>query len=113
MPTNEPGNTAKLREALETILFTARECDAQYMANALEAIMESASAALAVPPRNCDVGTAEEQAVRFELFCNQYRVGGKVCVDCPFANNRAEQCSMRWAQMPYETTKEGGNNGSK
>ena len=64
--------------------------------------------ALAVPPRNCDEGTAEEQARRYKLFCEnhsgwdgQKRFG---CLNCPFIDE--DECEFAWAQMPY-TAKEG------
>ena len=72
---------------------------------------DNARDALAKPPRNCDVGTAEEQAERFILFCRRNSFGG-VCNDsCKFSNvNRRlgwqeigqARCFPFWAQMPYE-----------
>jgi hypothetical protein len=69
---------------------------------------------LAAPPRNCDVGTAEEQSERFILFCRRNSCRG-VCYDiCNFANvNRRlgwqkigqSRCFAFWAQMPYEEEK--------
>ena len=55
------------------------------------------------PRRNCDVGTAEEQIDRMLAFC-----GGKgKCTRCE--NHKIgtmfRECTLRWAQMPYE---EGG-----
>lgn len=52
--------------------------------------------ALFAPPRNCDVGTEEEQIERFELWC---------VFDKPSCCKECEKCFARWAQMPY---KEGG-----
>ena len=58
--------------------------------------------ALAAPPRNCDVGTAEEQSKRFVAACN-----GKYCRDCPVRKywsskpNGLTSCIHIWAQMPY------------
>ena len=60
------------------------------------------NAAISAPPRNCDVGTAQEQAIRFDKFC-------QVCEKCPLnekrLNIRLVQCEFLWAQMTY---KEGG-----
>lgn len=61
-----------------------------------------ARAALAAPPRNCDVGTAEEQDNRFAYqFC---RVGIEGCIRCKLdtLKHRGNTCGIHWAQMPYE-----------
>ena len=60
--------------------------------------------ALSDPPRNCDVGTAEEQYARVLAFCKRHKVGFR-CVDCPVNGVLAKNCALIWAQMPYE---EGG-----
>lgn len=66
-----------------------------------------ARAALSKPPRNCDVGTPEEQHCRFIEYCN--------ACDCPMGCiHRKEfigmldarcasmlKCYIRWSQMPY------------
>ena len=63
--------------------------------------------ALALPLRNCDVGTAEEQAIRFDEFCQE-------CEKCPLNEKRLNiklvQCEFLWAQMPYAATERGGQN---
>ena len=66
--------------------------------------------ALSAPPRNCDVGTPDEQAKRFEDFCLEHigcaeQTGGRHCVGCPLVNaskNVTQECGLYWAQMPYE-----------
>jgi len=70
--------------------------------------------ALAKPPRNCDVGTAEEQGKRWERNCGH---GIPRCGKCAvyaeakrlgLVKNRhlmACDCKFIWAQMPYD---EGG-----
>ena len=70
-------------------------------------------AALAKPPRQCDVGTVEEQEDRFEKFCDDHKYvgedGSNVCSrHCPCYNEM--DCGIRWGQMPYE---EGETDGSK
>ena len=57
-------------------------------------------------PRNCDVGTVEEQLDRYGLFCQN---------KCPVCENRFSchicgeryrmKCMVAWSQMPYD---EGG-----
>ena len=59
--------------------------------------------------RNCDVGTAEEQARRFSSFCERHKQGGihgACSSQCPLiiCSSRG-YCMAKWAQMPYE---EGG-----
>jgi len=64
--------------------------------------------ALFEPPRNCDVGTAEEQAERMRLYCNSHGVdesGCFRCAKCPLLT--VKMCWLAWAQMPYEA-QEGG-----
>lgn len=58
------------------------------------------TATLSAPPRNCDVGTAEEQQARFDRFCDKY----KNCTECPVwrGGELTSRCSMYWAQLPYE-----------
>ena len=51
--------------------------------------------------RNCDVGTAEEQARRYEELCDSHTCGS-ICSGscCPLYDY---DCSpFAWAQMPYE-----------
>lgn len=62
-----------------------------------------AEAALALPRRNCDVGTAEEQDERFRVFCGDQ---GAYCTTCPCDKPPAASCRLLWAQMPYEEVKE-------
>ena len=63
---------------------------------------EHIKAALSAPPRNCDVGTAEEQAERYMNFCHNY----PKCTGCPCVGRiQYHQCEFAWAQLPYE---EGG-----
>ena len=62
--------------------------------------------AIATPLRNCDVGTADEQAQRYDKFCEVMD-----CVKCPvhalwhhyfeICKNRKVSCGLIWAQMPY------------
>lgn len=86
------------------------ECDAVF----------AGRAALAASPRNCDVGTAEEQQNRFREFCRRYESKGECGIGrskaaCPaFHGCRNPDCSLWWAQMAYtEGEKDGGNDGSK
>lgn len=106
-------NGAKMREALEYVLhFDATDeaatedglTDAERIAEYADHITEcqkKANAALSAPPRNCDVGTAEEQFRRYHKFC----MDGHGCSRCRVGIFAGAGCSLAWAQMPY---KDGG-----
>jgi len=99
------GNGAKMREALDefcaysAIVLQTRMFNAEH----LERLVEKAKAALAKPPRNCDVGTVEEQCVRYSRFCRQHAPCDNG--NCPL--RVAYDCKFTWGNMPYEP-KEGG-----
>lgn len=89
-------NAAAMRVALKTV---KRYFDG-YTVNVPE-MRSQVDAALAAPPRNCDVGTAEEQDKRFTYqFC---RVGIEGCIRCKLntLKHRGNTCGIHWAQMPY------------
>ena len=71
----------------------------------LKDAIEKCRAALAAPPRNCDVGTAEEQAVRFDAFVQDRRGDLNCTGKCP-AHNGVDfgvvNCVLQWTQTPYE-----------
>ena len=106
------GNAAKIREALERCASMGEQIDNQLGSSEdtvyafrgerclAHNISECARAALSAPPRNCDVGTADEQHARFDRFCDKY----ENCTECPVwrGGGLTSRCSMYWAQMPYE-----------
>ena len=120
----QPGNAAAMREALESIIenlaihikcgrFSAPGDHVSFPIIEAEAYIRDARAALAAPARNCDVGTAEEQAERFEAECNRH----DHCTPCPvhrewgeFKEGKPKSCQMIWAQMPFAPAKENGGN---
>lgn len=61
--------------------------------------------ALALPRRQCDVGTVDEQKKRFDDYCVTNRSDDLGCLDCP-AYGKGD-CEFRWAQMPYEKEGDG------
>ena len=72
--------------------------------------LDKAKATLAAPPRNCDVGTAEEQAERFYSFCKKFQSGiqGMCSSQCPCKEcSDMCHCQTKWSQMPYEEAKGG------
>ena len=93
----EASNVRAMREALLKVkeLFDGRIMFQQ----AIRKTHEAVNAALATPPRNCDVGTAEEQEERFTKFC-----GRQDCKrTCPLSDEYdLYRCEFAWGQMPYE-----------
>ena len=120
--TKPTGNAAAMREALlkakKAICHHAKHvCDSLSWENsniqsncadvlcAHRDLCEAKTAinnALSAPPRNCDVGTAEEQKKRFEDYCVTNRSDDLACLDCP-AYGKGD-CEFRWGQMPYTDT---------
>ena len=108
----EANNNAKLRDALKAVkaVNDGRPHDAP--GYEINDIVEEA---LAAPPRNCDVGTAEEQYARFARSCHANAdLIGRCRAACPFKPASAvfrdrSECFARWSQTHYEDgCKEGG-----
>ena len=100
------GNAAKMREALkEFVEYSNLVCKmGMFNRDRLVSITKKARDAITIPPRNCDVGTAEEQAERFAEYCDSEACKRNRC------KSRAkalciERCAIAWAQMPYEEVK--------
>ena len=97
------GNAAKLREALVLALFLLDLKEGVPYKTVSQKDIDFMKAAVAAPPRNCDVGTAEEQYERYKSRCMS-----QDCCDCPvreqwdFGQTGSESCQLVWAQMPYE-----------
>ena len=85
----------KVRDGEEVVnLLDAMTRVEFYVKEALEAMNH---------PRNCDVGTAEEQASRFNKNCLCHNTG-QCSSHCEFANAKSKaECVLRWAQMPHES----------
>lgn len=67
--------------------------------------IDRVDAVVALPRRNCDVGTAEEQTKRLRENCNKYKPS---CKGCKYVTDlQKENCWLKWAQMPY-AAQEGG-----
>ena len=62
-------------------------------------------AAIGRPLRNCDVGTADEQAKRFRAYCKPFIVCNGMCRDCPLykGTENIVECFCKWEQLPYES----------
>ena len=98
-------NAAAMRKALMEASIALSSATHHHMteddANDCLAVIETA---LSVPPRNCDVGTPEEQSARFDAHCRKH-MG---CLTCPLREKDGgvpKHCEFAWSQMPYE---EGG-----
>ena len=75
---------------------------AQFCVGCLLSVKEALAKALAIPLRECDVGTAEEQAKRFQEFCDDSQTDEDFCSMCARCSLKKERhCEIVWAQMPY------------
>ena len=89
----EASNIKAMRDALLKVkkLFDGRIMFQKAVREAHEVV----NAALSAPPRNCDVGTPEDQHNRFMRFCDSKSMGycwGRGC----------RKCMAQWGQIPYE-----------
>ena len=97
------GNAAVMREALlrcEALSHMPEIREQQFVKDMCGIITR----ALSAPARNCDAGTAEEQAKRFHSYCLNHSSECDVdmaCCRCPLEKVKA-RCEFAWAQMPYE-----------
>lgn len=103
--------SSKTREALlkADVLISIATFEEGVKMDEVDKIRSEIKSALAEPLRNCDVGTAEEQAARFYDFCDGYHhaTGYKGCGTCPLwvSGTVGHDCELRWSQMPYEEVK--------
>lgn len=94
-------NVQKMREAARHLLCVIEEMGFKPWCadDPLAIACEKLDAALAEPLLNCNVGTAQEQAIRFDEFCQE-------CEKCPLNEKRLNiklvQCEFLWGQIPYE-----------
>ena len=100
-------DVSRVAEEMTRGTMTGESVDRKTVDAWAKRLCEIISRDLAIPLRNCDVGTAEEQAERMRLYCNSHgedESGCFRCDKCPFLT--VERCELAWAQMPYEA--EGG-----
>jgi len=89
------GNAAAMREAMLKAIVLCNDAieGGEYMGEGPDPnfgkIKELLSGALSAPPRNCDVGTADEQEKRYHATGELYHIPTLKDV-------------VRWEQMPYE-----------
>lgn len=105
-------NAAKMREALRELIVAV--CDYHENANSLyygkdirsviAVQLNNAREALSIPLRNCDVGLVEEQAKRYQEFCDESQTDEDYCSMCARCSLKKEKnCAITWANMPYES----------
>ena len=108
------GNAAAMRKTLE---FADRELrmatedgrygdDLVYLVGCMRTVASACRAALALPRLNCEVGTVEEQAQRFNDYC--HKQGNSCCIGrskgaCPMFRGYKVDCALVWSQTPYES----------
>lgn len=99
------GYGAKMREALESAMWFVEYMKDKvvngYLSDNIE-VVHRCQAALAAPPRNCDVGTVDEQYKRFKHWCNKSK-------DFSCHVSMCAYCFAKWAQMPHQEGEENGN----
>ena len=102
------GNAEAMRKALLEASIALSDATHHHMteddAKDCLAVIETA---ITEPPRNCDVGTAEEQAERFYAFCGYHRfqsgIKGMCSSLCPCIRCRDMcNCITTCEQMPYD-----------
>ncbi len=102
------GNQQKMREALVLCsrIIGENGIRGNVFLDDIQEAHRAITAALAAPPRQCDVGTAEEQAQRFYDFCigNSSEINGMCKPTCPCIDCFDKcQCFAKWSQMLYES----------
>lgn len=102
--------SSKQREALQEAKTLLEEIHSAYSDRQgdismypLRKVIGIVDKALAEPPRNCDVGTAEEQSKRFKKYCALNKDFEWGCEKCPIFPYKIIKCEFIWAQIPYES----------
>ena len=101
--TTTVGNAAAMRDAVVKALTLINVCDwpPGVSLDGVAEVIREIDSVLDKPPRNCDVGTAEDQFKRYLAFCHSESHG---CKHCPANRTRSHgtsNCDLVWAQMPY------------
>lgn len=96
------GNAKVLREAVVLALSLLDLKEGVPYKTVSQKDIDFMKAALAAPPRQCDVGTAEEQYSRMFRECYEW-----TCADCKSSDKDFRKCALSWAQKPYVEKKWG------
>lgn len=91
----KPGSVFAMRSALMRLEEELKWMNQRGWGDSLAAVR----AALAAPPRNCDVGTKDEQHARFKAFCQE-----RNCIKCPFYG--VADCEVEWSNTLAERVNE-------
>lgn len=118
------GNAAAMREALEELKSEAEHGYEVFdypvagapgergIDNYVKAdyIIDMAKSALAIPLRQCDVGTDKEQYARFNKYCNARHKSDNPnpCGRAARSSNPCAKCYSMWVLMPYEAEEGAG-----
>ena len=104
--------SSKLREAVKAVVDVGYPHNFQKEAPQIRGYcyditraIDKRFAALSAPRRNCDVGTAEEQAQRFYNYCKKQDKAcciGRSSGSCPIFKGYKVDCAIVWAQLPYK-----------
>ena len=113
-------NRFKMREALEATIRFLDSLEYEEI-EPYSPLDEDASvlrkkirAALSEPARQCDVGTAEEQSVRYGEFCQRECLSCDKRISCHIRGEAYRmKCMMEWAQAPYAEGRKGEADGHK
>jgi aldehyde:ferredoxin oxidoreductase len=100
-------DVSRIAEEMTRGTMTGESVDRKTVDAWAKRLCEIISRDLAIPLRNCDIGTAEEQSNRMRQFCAKRKINGIVnCGYCPIKHQYQRDCTLAWAQMPY--AEEGG-----
>ena len=107
----------KIRKALKRLLewtenhtgiysiqVQPRRDNPEEVAKEREAAIKEARKALAIPMRNCDRFSANEQQSEFKKYCDSHSLEGGQCdIECPLHDIRGNwDCEFLWMNMKYK-----------
>lgn len=95
-------DVSRVAEEMTRGTITGESVDRKTVDAWAKRLCEIISRDLAIPLRNCDVGTAEEQEDRYVRFCDSHYKNHGNCFGCAALKTRG-RCEFAWAQMPYES----------
>lgn len=95
------GNAQKMREALANIVLTTLKVGVSMRGDVACGIIASrAKSALSAPPRNCDIGTIDNQIARHYRYCSCRLGDGDDPHGCGHIS--CSECVIRWSQKEYK-----------
>lgn len=99
--------SSKFREAVSRLVREIEdgmlvELSSKFEQDLAKSLLADVKTALAEPPRNCDVGSVEEQDARHSKWCCHYGIDGTMDVPCAHPDMSCSLCILRWSQLPHE-----------